>query len=55
VHALHVVGYPRTAKVLRLPPILWCIETGYAFVATHRLLVSRFIFRRIPTRIMPND
>lgn len=42
---LYLVGYRRTASVLRLPPLVWCVEIGYWVVARQRAFFSRFLFR----------
>ena len=43
---LALIGYPRTAAWLRLPPLVWGVELGYWLVARNRMLFSRWMFRR---------
>ncbi len=43
---LEVVGYRRTARWLRLPPLVWAVELGYWLVARNRMLFSRWVFRK---------
>lgn len=42
---LHLIGYRRTASVLRLRPLVWCVECGYWVVARYRAFFSRLLFR----------
>ncbi len=42
---LRVIGYPRLALWLSLPPFIWAIELGYWVVARNRHVFSRFFFR----------
>ena len=42
---LERIGYPRLARVLRLPPMIWGVEAGYRVVAANRPLFARFFFR----------
>jgi predicted DCC family thiol-disulfide oxidoreductase YuxK len=34
-------GYPRLARLLSVPPLVWIVELGYVLVARNRSLVSR--------------
>jgi hypothetical protein len=43
---LERIGFPRLARVLRLPPFVWAVEAGYWVVARHRPFFARFLFRR---------
>ncbi len=43
---LEHIGWPLTARLLRLPPFVWAVELGYWIVANNRRLFSRFFFRR---------
>ena len=42
---LERIGFPRLARVLRVPPLVWAVEGGYRVVARHRPLFARFFFR----------
>jgi predicted DCC family thiol-disulfide oxidoreductase YuxK len=42
---LTLIGYPRLARVLAVPPLVWLVELGYWLVARHRYFFSRFLFR----------
>jgi hypothetical protein len=42
---LERIGYPHLARVLRQPPLIWCVEAGYRLVADHRPFFARFLFR----------
>ena len=42
---LGLAGYPRMARYLRLPPLVWGVELGYWLVARNRMLFSRLLFR----------
>ncbi len=39
------IGWPRAARILAVPPLVWAIEVGYWIVARNRMLFSRFMFR----------
>jgi hypothetical protein len=39
-------GYSRTARVLRIPPLIWFVELGYWIVARNRRFFTRFLFRK---------
>jgi predicted DCC family thiol-disulfide oxidoreductase YuxK len=43
--ALELVGYRRTARLLRLWPLVWGVEAGYWLVARNRILFSKLLFR----------
>lgn len=43
--ALREIGWVWTARLLSIPPLIWCVELGYAVVARHRKLFARFLFR----------
>ena len=45
---LERVGWPRLARVLAHPPLVWAVELGYRAVARHRGRVSRWLGRRAP-------
>ncbi len=45
LYVLEKVGYPRLARVGRLPPLIWCIEIDYWLVARNRQFFSRWLFR----------
>jgi predicted DCC family thiol-disulfide oxidoreductase YuxK len=38
-------GLPWTARVLRVPPLVWMVELGYWLVARNRRFFARFLFR----------
>ena len=42
---LERIGYARLARLLRLPPLIWCVELGYRVVAANRPFFARFLFR----------
>jgi hypothetical protein len=42
---LEELGWGWWARLLALPPFVWLVELGYAFVAGHRAFFSRFRFR----------
>lgn len=42
---LGLVGWPRTAALLALPPLIWAVEIGYRVVADNRGLFSHVLFR----------
>jgi len=39
------IGWPRLARLLGLPPLVWLVELGYRLVAANRGLLSRVFFR----------
>ena len=39
------LGWRRSSRILSLPPFIWCVELGYAFVAANRAFFSRHFFR----------
>jgi hypothetical protein len=43
---LERIGFPRLARVLRVPPLVWAVEAGYQVVARNRPFFARFLFRR---------
>ena len=43
---LERTGFPRLARVLRRPPLVWAVEAGYQVVARNRPFFARFLFRR---------
>lgn len=43
---LERVGWPRAARVARVPPLVWLVEAGYAVVALNRGFFSRLLVRR---------
>jgi predicted DCC family thiol-disulfide oxidoreductase YuxK len=45
---LGLVGYPRLARLLAIPPLVWLVELGYWLVARNRRFFSRFLFRARP-------
>ncbi|MCC7264022.1 MAG: DUF393 domain-containing protein [Candidatus Latescibacteria bacterium] len=45
---LELAGYPRIARCLRRPPLVWGVELGYWIVARNRALFSRLMFRARP-------
>lgn len=46
LRVLEIAGYRQTARLLRLPPLVWGVEVGYWLVARNRMLFSRLLFRR---------
>jgi predicted DCC family thiol-disulfide oxidoreductase YuxK len=42
---LEELGWGWRARLLALPPFVWLVELGYAFVAGHRGFFSRVLFR----------
>ena len=40
---LGLIGYPRIARVARLPPFVWGVELGYRIVARNREFLSRLL------------
>ena len=43
---LERIGFPRLARFLRVPPLVWLVELGYGIVARNRPFFARFLFRR---------
>lgn len=43
---LALIGWPRTARLLSLPPLIQLVELGYGVVAANRRFFSRFLFRQ---------
>jgi hypothetical protein len=43
---LERIGFPRLARGLRVPPLVWTVEAGYRLVARNRPFFARFLFRR---------
>lgn len=43
---LERVGWPRLARILALPPLVWAVELGYRIVAGNRPFFSRLVARR---------
>ncbi len=43
---LERIGFPRLARLLRRPPLVWAVEWGYRLVARHRGVFTRVLFRR---------
>ena len=43
---LERIGWSWRARVLRLPPFIWCIELGYRIVAANRPFFARFLFTK---------
>jgi len=43
---LQHAGYPRLARLLAVPPLIWAVEVGYWIVARNRPFFSRFLFTR---------
>jgi len=43
---LERIGFPRLARLLRRPPLVWAVEWGYRLVARHRGVFARVLFRR---------
>jgi uncharacterized membrane protein YdfJ with MMPL/SSD domain len=42
---LGLIGYPRLARILAVPPFIWLVELGYWIVARNRHFFSRILFR----------
>ncbi len=40
------IGWPRLARGLARPPLVWLVEAGYRLVARNRGFFGRFLFRR---------
>jgi predicted DCC family thiol-disulfide oxidoreductase YuxK len=47
---LDAIGYHRTARLLRLPPLIWAVEGGYRLVARYRGPLGRLLFRNAACR-----
>lgn len=45
VFVLGELGWPRLARILDRPPLVWLVEGGYRVVAANRGFFSRFLFR----------
>lgn len=45
LYVLGQLGWTRRAKLLQLPPLVWLVELGYRWVAAHRDLAGRLLFR----------
>jgi len=43
---LERIGFPRLARTLRWPPLVWLVEAGYWVVARNRGFFSLFLFRK---------
>lgn len=43
---LERIGWPRLARLARLPPLVWAVEAGYRVVAGNRPFFSRLFARR---------
>ncbi len=43
---LERIGFPRLARLFRLPPLVWLVEPGYWIVARNRGFFSRVLFRK---------
>lgn len=48
LYALERLGWPRAARFLRYPPMIWFVELGYFLVARNRSLVGRFLNPLLP-------
>ena len=46
-------GYALPARLLALPPFVWCVEIGYWIVARNRNFFSHFLFTREDPRPTP--
>jgi hypothetical protein len=42
---LERIGWPRIARLARLPPLVWIVEGGYRLVAANRPFFSRLAGR----------
>ena len=40
----------RWARILRVPPLIWAVEAGYAIFSRHRAFFFRFFSRFVPSR-----
>lgn len=45
LHVLRVLGWPRLAGLLALPPFVWGVELGYWLVARNRGRLGRLLRR----------
>lgn len=43
---LSLIGWPRSAAFLALPPFIWCVELGYRLVASNRGKISAELDKR---------
>lgn len=43
---LERIGFPRVARIARVPPLVWLVEAGYRVVAGNRPFFSRLLARR---------
>ncbi len=43
---LERIGFPRLARLLGVPPLVWAVERGYRLVARNRPFFARFLFRK---------
>ena len=39
-------GFKWSARVMRVPPLVWAVELGYYVVASNRRFFGKFMFRR---------
>lgn len=46
LHVLALLGYPRLAAVLSLPPMLALVEYAYRTVSNNRPFFARFLFTK---------
>lgn len=46
VFVLAVLGYPTSAKILSLPPVLFFVEVAYRIVSNNRRFFARLFFRK---------
>lgn len=42
------IGWPRTARWLLRPPMIWIVNIVYSLVASNRRFFSRILFRKPP-------
>ena len=42
---LERLGWPRLARLARIPPLVWLVEAGYRLVAANRPFFSRLLAR----------
>jgi hypothetical protein len=40
------IGWSRIARCCSLPPMVWCVELGYAILARNRKFFAGFMFRK---------
>ena len=50
---LGIIGWPRLAWLLHLPPFIWLVELAYFIVSRNRPFFARFTFR--PKRSGPTS